>query len=76
MLDRFRLYRGRSGQVGSLEVGSRKVCDSGTNGGGEIGDRFLNLSRVVVGFELVNLCDPIKRRIGSLLREIWGSEPT
>jgi len=64
VLDWFRLHRGRSGKVGSLEVGSREIRYSRANGGGKIGDRFLDLGRIVVGFELINPCNPIERRIG------------
>lgn len=69
VLDRLRLDGGGSGKVCSLEICSRKVCDSRTNGGGEIDDRLLNLSRVVVGFGLINPCDPEKGGIGRLIKE-------
>ena len=74
VLDWLWLYRGRSGEVGSLEVGGREVCDSRANGGGEISDRFLDLGRVVVSFGLVNPCDPIERRIGPVIRKSQGDE--
>ena len=38
VLDRFWLHKGRSGKVGSLEVGGCEVRDSSANCGGEIGD--------------------------------------
>jgi len=69
VLDWFRLHGGRSGEVGSLEVGSREVRHSRANGGGEISDRFLDLGRIVVGFELINPCDPIERGVGQGIRE-------
>lgn len=64
VLDRFWLHGSGGGEVGSLEVGGCEVCDSRSNDGGEINDRFLDLGRVVVGFKLVNPCNPIERRIG------------
>lgn len=74
VLDWLWLHRGRSGEVGSLEIGGREVCNSRTDIGGEINDRFLDLGGVVVGFELINPCDPIERRIGRVIRESEGDQ--
>ena len=49
----------RGGDVGPLEVGRCKVGDAVSDGGGQLGDRFLNLGRVVVGLGLVRLGDPV-----------------
>jgi len=38
VLDWFRLHGGGSGEVSSLKVGSREICNSRANDGGEIGN--------------------------------------
>lgn len=73
VLSRFWLHGGRSGEVSSLKVDSRKVCNSRANSGREISDRFLDLCRVVVGFELINPCYPTER-IGQVIREYEGNQ--
>ena len=53
---------GGYGEVGTLEVVRGEVGDVETNRLRKLGDGLLNLDRVVVGFGVVDLGDPVKSR--------------
>lgn len=51
--------RVRCGDVCALEIGRCEIGDAVSDGGGQLGDRLLNLGRVVVGLGLVRPGDPV-----------------
>jgi hypothetical protein len=73
VLDRFWLNGSGYGEVGPLEVGGCEVRDGCADGGGKINDRFLNPGGIVVGFGLINLCNPVEKGICRLIKESGGA---
>ena len=62
--------RVRRGNVRTLEVGGCEIRDAMSDGGGQLGNRLLNLGRVVVGLGLVRPGDPVGVDWGQVQLEI------